>query len=297
MFDNYYEVKTDAIHARIRPTDGQHIYFDANANSGHGKFDPIAHYMEIRGVVYGISAHLYQWKDGEWYLGDEDGKNGQALYISRTDHKDPSEAAKRTAHEMITDIVRKWTKENPAALKEAQEAHIAAQLEKKRGELAGKRKALADLEAEIEALEKELDPPEAHHIGTAKGLGAWGICVPCELCEALSNIGQKCHRHEDLNCAVCRGEKTICGECHMCTTCHEHAHDCSRVTRLVCPKCSDRHPAEQGIILYTRQFVCPNDNETWSDVWCSNCNDKCPKCGAEIEPSETTEETIEAPRD
>ena len=36
-----------------------------------------------------------------------------------------------------------------------------------------------------------------------------------------------------------------------------------------------------------RQFInyyhCPNDGWEWVDVWSCSCNDRCPKCGAEIE--------------
>lgn len=28
------------------------------------------------------------------------------------------------------------------------------------------------------------------------------------------------------DCAVCKGEKTICEKCHMCTRCHDHLEDC-----------------------------------------------------------------------
>lgn len=39
---------------------------------------------------------------------------------------------------------------------------------------------------------------------------------------------------------------------------------------------------------YSDRFVnfyrCPADGTTWADSWSATCNDRCPKCGREIEP-------------
>ena len=34
--------------------------------------------------------------------------------------------------------------------------------------------------------------------------------------------------------------------------------------------------------IYENQYQ--HCGESWSDVWCSTCNDECPVCGGEIEP-------------
>ena len=57
-----------------------------------------------------------------------------------------------------------------------------------------------------------------------------------------------------------------------------------RITRNECPLCLAHHPAEEGITFYTRDFLCPRCGTEWEDVWCADCNDKCPTCNAEIEP-------------
>jgi hypothetical protein len=36
--------------------------------------------------------------------------------------------------------------------------------------------------------------------------------------------------------------------------------------------------------LFIRNFVCSNCGTEWRDLWCADCNDHCPTCGAEIEP-------------
>jgi transcription initiation factor IIE alpha subunit len=35
---------------------------------------------------------------------------------------------------------------------------------------------------------------------------------------------------------------------------------------------------------YTNFFLCPNDQTEWLDEWSCTCNDRCPRCHAEIEP-------------
>jgi hypothetical protein len=57
-----------------------------------------------------------------------------------------------------------------------------------------------------------------------------------------------------------------------------------KLTRNKCPLCGDHHTAEEGIVLYVREFNCSRCGEEWTDRWCSDCNDKCPDCNAEIEP-------------
>jgi hypothetical protein len=35
---------------------------------------------------------------------------------------------------------------------------------------------------------------------------------------------------------------------------------------------------------YVNYYRCPNDGTEWVDCWSSMCNDRCPRCNAEIEP-------------
>lgn len=35
---------------------------------------------------------------------------------------------------------------------------------------------------------------------------------------------------------------------------------------------------------YVNHYRCPTDGTNWLDVWSSACNDRCPKCHAEIQP-------------
>ena len=35
---------------------------------------------------------------------------------------------------------------------------------------------------------------------------------------------------------------------------------------------------------YVNYYLCPNDGTLWDDTWSCMCNDRCPKCDAEIEP-------------
>lgn len=40
---------------------------------------------------------------------------------------------------------------------------------------------------------------------------------------------------------------------------------------------------------YRNYYVCNSCDEHWTDEWSSTCNDKCPKCGKEIEPCDYEE--------
>jgi hypothetical protein len=47
-------------------------------------------------------------------------------------------------------------------------------------------------------------------------------------------------------------------------------------------------PAEPGPKFAFRNYYrCPNDGTMWKDEWSCMCNDRCPTCGAEIEPYES----------
>jgi hypothetical protein len=56
------------------------------------------------------------------------------------------------------------------------------------------------------------------------------------------------------------------------------------MTKNRCPLCGERHPSNTGITLFIREFVCPNCATTWKDLWCVDCNDRCPTCNTEVEP-------------
>ena len=35
---------------------------------------------------------------------------------------------------------------------------------------------------------------------------------------------------------------------------------------------------------FRNYYVCPNDGAAWTCEWSCTCNDRCPRCGVEIEP-------------
>lgn len=62
------------------------------------------------------------------------------------------------------------------------------------------------------------------------------------------------------------------------------------MTQSRCPLCKDYHPADEGILFVRREFVCSRCGLGWSDIWCADCNDRCPRCNTEMEPdSDLTE--------
>ena len=40
---------------------------------------------------------------------------------------------------------------------------------------------------------------------------------------------------------------------------------------------------------FVNHYRCPRCKTTWEDVWDCACNDRCPKCNAEIEPEKSVE--------
>jgi hypothetical protein len=42
-----------------------------------------------------------------------------------------------------------------------------------------------------------------------------------------------------------------------------------------------RTPAE---LKFRNYYRCPYDGAAWTDEWVHTCNDRCPRCRAEIEP-------------
>jgi len=41
---------------------------------------------------------------------------------------------------------------------------------------------------------------------------------------------------------------------------------------------------------YINYYQCSDCKEEWEDEWDCMCNDKCPKCGREIEPYKSEEQ-------
>lgn len=39
---------------------------------------------------------------------------------------------------------------------------------------------------------------------------------------------------------------------------------------------------------FLNEYCCPYCKIEWDDIWDCECNDKCPECNAEIEPSCST---------
>jgi hypothetical protein len=54
------------------------------------------------------------------------------------------------------------------------------------------------------------------------------------------------------------------------------------------PTDSDGEPCR-----FVNHYHCEECDQTWSDQWSCACNDECPSCGAEIEPTESTELDLE----
>ena len=52
---------------------------------------------------------------------------------------------------------------------------------------------------------------------------------------------------------------------------------------------SDITTSHEVEIKYRNHYRCPNDGEEWQDEWDSMCNDRCPKCNAEIQPYKSEE--------
>lgn len=150
---------TDAgISARIVPTDGKHIHFDANTNSGAGKVAE-ACWIEMRGILYGLSAHFHLWSDGTWNLGKEGEpewtRRYHHLYLSRfgaAKSNAASDSARKKADELTTAIIRQWTAANPDKLAQAQEEENARQREKISERIAELHKQIASAQAELDKL-------------------------------------------------------------------------------------------------------------------------------------------------
>jgi hypothetical protein len=39
-----------------------------------------------------------------------------------------------------------------------------------------------------------------------------------------------------------------------------------------------------AVLVFVNHYRCPNDGVEWSMTWSCMCNDRCPRCDAEIEP-------------
>ena len=63
------------------------------------------------------------------------------------------------------------------------------------------------------------------------------------------------------------------------------AADAVAFTTNVCPMCREHHSRDEGITIFIRHFECPNCGTVWKDLWCVDCNDRCPTCRAEVEPA------------
>ena len=56
---------------------------------------------------------------------------------------------------------------------------------------------------------------------------------------------------------------------------------------LPTPNLNVEEPRQE--LLFRNYFRCPYDAATWIDEWVCMCNDKCPICGAEIEPYDSVD--------
>ena len=46
-------------------------------------------------------------------------------------------------------------------------------------------------------------------------------------------------------------------------------------------------PIETSEPAFRNYYCCPYDGATWVGEWSCTCNDRCPRCGAEIEPHDS----------
>jgi hypothetical protein len=46
----------------------------------------------------------------------------------------------------------------------------------------------------------------------------------------------------------------------------------------------DEDELESARPIFRNYYLCPYDGTSWIDEWSCRCNDRCPRCRAEIEP-------------
>jgi hypothetical protein len=46
---------------------------------------------------------------------------------------------------------------------------------------------------------------------------------------------------------------------------------------------------QEQVLWYRNEYFCEECGTEWTDEWSCQCNDRCPTCNLEIEPSESRE--------
>jgi hypothetical protein len=139
----YIKLETKYGNATICPTDANHIYFDANSNSGGDSSVGLT----VRGVRYGVSVHLHRWSDGYFRTGT-DGKGGiyaGEFYVTRAGSwgNTVSVPARKSLLEEVEKVVNAWATANLDTLAAANLASVERDLSDKFEDLK-KAKAVVD---------------------------------------------------------------------------------------------------------------------------------------------------------
>jgi len=130
----------------MRPTQGDHIFVDLSTKRSTTEG------LTVFGVTYRGSAHFGLY-NGQWEpMRYEDGRTQVYwlhLYRPGLTVDGASTSARKKIGEELTAAVRNFAKQNPGALIDAQAAHVAEEIEKRR-------EKIAEHEAEINKLRKEI---------------------------------------------------------------------------------------------------------------------------------------------
>jgi hypothetical protein len=151
------KVETELGTVWITPTDGEHIYVSLTPDR-HDEREQAN--FTVRGVPLRGSAHFYLHNDAQWKIGRVDENEWQRLYhgmsLERRDKWDvkATDNARRKVAEVLTAVVRHWTKGNMDALYWAREADRREKIARRQEKIAELRKEIAGLELEIVKLEE-----------------------------------------------------------------------------------------------------------------------------------------------
>jgi|GEM_PF-1894494 len=128
---------------RFNATSGEHVALSTSPTYENGP-----KYIKVHGVSYYFVLHLHKKEDGSWDTAD-----GDYIYLTRPDWKEPSWAAKRNSTAALKEAWTAFTKEHPEVLHEA-ERHYA------RERVSRAREEFAEVERELEAKREELRSAE-----------------------------------------------------------------------------------------------------------------------------------------
>ena len=124
-------------------TEAAHVYLNSDGNKGQ--------LVAIRGIPYHVSCHLHL-VDGQWTV-----KDYHDPYMSRKDcfNKDASQAARKTAREILAKAWSEYLAAHPGLSREAEQAKAAEEVERLEGELADLESKTVAKRAELKAAKKQ----------------------------------------------------------------------------------------------------------------------------------------------